>query len=232
MAAVRAGLRFPAAARHLRGVRILRSWQYYRTRTTESFPLFVVNRLAGYYATSYNNGALQLDHNSLSGRLPYASIEGFWTSPGIAQLNLYQHLTGQGGSDLLNQTLTQYGNPEFNNPGGLAVPLVDFGPVYGMVFFLIVGLMIGLVYRAWRAGQVAGLLIYPVLFTGLLELPRYLYWTQGRVVPSYLVLGITAYLVRKAEHRVPRAGAPTGRTRTAASGPVRAAASGLVRVRR
>ena len=39
-----------------------RSWNYYRTRTTQSFPLFVVNRLAGYYATSYNNGALQLDH--------------------------------------------------------------------------------------------------------------------------------------------------------------------------
>lgn len=174
-----------------------RSWQFYRGRTTQSFPLFVVNRLAGYYATSYNNGALQLDH-SVSGRLPYSSIEAFWTAPGVAQLNLYHLLAGQNGSDLLNTTLAQYGNPEFNNPGGLAVPILDFGTVGGLAFFLVAGVVIGLAYRSWRSANPLGLLIYPVVFTGLLELPRYLYWTQGRVFPALVFLLATAGLMHRA----------------------------------
>lgn len=188
-----------------------RSWQYYRTRTTQSFPQFVVNRLAGYYATSYNNGALQLGHRA-PGRLPFDSIQGFWTAPGISQLNLYPRLSGQQGGDLLNNVLAQYGNPEFNNPGGLAVPVIDFGVVGGVLFFLVAGVLIGFAYRGWRAGNPGGLLLYPVLFTGLLELPRYLYWTQGRVVPAYLVLGITALLMVRAGRRP---------LRSAATGPVR-----------
>ena len=109
--------------------------------------------------------------------------------------------------------LAQYGNPEFNNPGGLAVPAVDFGAVGGVLFFLVAGLVIGFAHRSWRAGNPAGLLLYPVLFTGLLELPRYLYWTQGRVVPAYLVLGITAVLMTRAARlqRHPAAGAPVPR---------------------
>jgi hypothetical protein len=37
--------------------------------------------------------------------------------------------------------------------------------------------------------------VYPVLFIGLLELPRLLYWPQGRAFPSIaaaLVVGIVA----------------------------------------
>ncbi len=176
-----------------------RSWQYFKTRTTQSFPLFVVNRLAGYYATSYNNGALQLAHNTERGRLPYASIEFLWTAPGPAQLDLYHRLTGQNGADLLNNTLLQYGSPEFNNPGGLAVPFIDFGTVFGLVFFAVVGVLIGYAYRSWRAGNPTGLLLYPVIFTGLLELPRYLYWTQGRVFPAFVFLGATAWLMTRAD---------------------------------
>lgn len=173
-----------------------RSWQYFKSRTTLSFPQFVVNRLAGYYATAYNNGALQLHYGSHLHRLPYDSIQGFWTSPGPAQLDLYHRLTGVFGPDALNTVLTQHGNPEFNNPGGLAVPLFDFGVAGGLLFFLVAGVLVGFAYRSFRTGQPLGLLIYPVLFTGLLEIPRYVYWTQGRAVPAYLVLLITAYLLR------------------------------------
>ena len=175
-----------------------RSWVFYRSRTTLAFPQFVVTRLAGYYATSYNNGALQLVHDHDPSRLPYDSIEAFWTAPGIAQLGLYHRLTGQGGSDLLTTVLAQYGNPEFNNPGGLAVPLLDFGAGWGMVFFLVAGVFIGLAYRSWCSGGPTGLLVYPVLFTGLLELPRYLYWTQGRVFPPLVFLLVVAGLMTRA----------------------------------
>lgn len=173
-----------------------RSWQYFRTRTTLSFPAFAVNRLAGYYATSYNNGSLQLRYGPHLHRLPYDSIQGVWTSPGLAQLDLYHRLTGTHGPDALNTVLALHGSPEFNNPGGLAVPLFDFGVAGGLLFFAVAGVLIGLAYRAFRTGNPVGLLFYPGLFTGLLELPRYVYWTEGRVVPAYLVLGVTAYLLR------------------------------------
>jgi oligosaccharide repeat unit polymerase len=178
-----------------------RSWQYFKTRTTLSFPQFAVNRLAGYYATSYNNGALILRYGSHLHRLPYDSIQGLWTSPGPAQLDLYHRLTGVNGPDVLNTVLAQHGNPEFNNPGGLASPLFDFGVPGGLLFFFVAGVLVGLAYRSFRSGRPVGLLIYPVLFTGLLELPRYVYWTEGRVVPAYLVLFVTAYLIRT---RAPR----------------------------
>ena len=189
-----------------------RSWVFYRTRTTLSFPQFVVNRLAGYYATSYNNGAAQLHFGSTRGRLPYASLEAFWTAPGVAQAHLYPRLAGQGGGDALKTVLQQHGNPEFNNPGGLAVPLFDFGVVGGLVFFLIVGIMIGLTFQSWRAGSAWGLLIYPVLFTGLLELPRYLYWTQGRVFPPLVFLLVLAAMMSRPSCPVPRRRAGPERT--------------------
>ena len=93
--------------------------------------------------------------------------------------------------------LTQYGNPEFNNPGGLAVPVIDFGPVGALVFFLIAGVVIGFAYRSWRQGNPVGLLVYPVFFTGLLELPRYLYWTEGRVFPAMVFLLATAWFMTR-----------------------------------
>ena len=186
-----------------------RSWVFFRDRTTLSFPQFVVNRLAGYYATSYNNGSLQLAHPA-EGRLPFDSIQAFWTAPGISQLNLYERLSHQGGSDLLNTVLAQYGNPEFNNPGGLATPFIDFGTVGGLVFFLLCGLVVGTAYSGWRSGRPVGLLLYPVLFTGLLELPRYVYWTQGRIVPAVVVLLVLAHLVHRATPRPLRVSAPVG----------------------
>ena len=44
------------------------------------------------------------------------------------------------------------------------------------LFFLLVGLLAGLLYRGYRAGTMGGMfgmLLYPVFFVGLLELPRY-----------------------------------------------------------
>lgn len=190
-----------------------RSWVFYRSRTTLSFPQFVVNRLAGYYATSYNNGALQLAEPRDPNRLPYNTFEAVWTAPGVAQLKLYSRLSGQNGTALLNRVLTQRGNPEFNNPGGLAVPTVDLGAIGGIVFFLVAGVLIGLAYRSWQAGDPVGLLVYPVLFTGLLELPRYLYWTQGRVFPAFVFLLVTAAAMLRAG----KAGARSLRARTAGS---------------
>lgn len=177
-----------------------RSWAFFRSRTSTGFGSFVVNRLAGYYATSYNNGALLLD-NRPRGRIPYDTIEALWTAPVISQLHLYQRLNHAPGGALLEQVLTQHANPEFNNPGGLAVPVLDWGVAGGLLFFVLAGVLIGIVYSHFRAGSPLGLLLYAPLFTGLLELPRYLYWVQGRLVPALVALGVTAVALRRLQER-------------------------------
>lgn len=187
-----------------------RSWVFFRSRTTSSFPQFVLDRLAGYYATAYNNGAIALEHASFPGRLPYSSIEAFWTAPGVQQLDLYTRLTGVDAPAAAATLLAQYGTPEFNNPGGLSVPLVDFGVPGGLVAFLLLGLLVGTLWAQFQDGRGYGLLLYPVAFTGLLELPRYLYLTQGRLVPPVLALVLTAVALRRAEHRAPARTAGSG----------------------
>jgi hypothetical protein len=174
-----------------------RSWVFFRSRTTATFPEFVLDRLAGYYATAYNNGAIGLEHAGHPGRLPYSSIEAFWTAPGVEQLGLYQRLTGVDPTVAYTTMLAQYGSPEFNNPGGLSLPLVDFGVPGGLVAFLLLGLLIGLLWTWFQDGAPYGLLLYPVAFTGLLELPRYLYVTQGRLVPPVFALLVVAHLMRR-----------------------------------
>lgn len=180
-----------------------RSWVYFRSRTTSSFPGFVLDRLAGYYATAYNNGAIALDHAGFPGRLPYSSFEGFWTAPGVQDLHLYERLTGVDGPTASATLLQQYGTPEFNNPGGLSVPLVDFGVPGGLLVLLLLGVLLGALWVAFQDGAPVGLLLYPVAFTGLLELPRYLYMTQGRIVPPVLALLVVALRLRRAPSHEP-----------------------------
>ncbi|SNT01728.1 oligosaccharide repeat unit polymerase [Geodermatophilus pulveris] len=177
-----------------------RSWQYFESRTDLSFLEFMVVRFAGYYATAYNNGQLQLLYADFPGRLPRDSLQAFWEAPVIAQLGLYDRLSAPvpTASDSI---LEQFGNPEFNNPGGVTTPFVDFGPVGGLLFMAVLGAVLGLLYRRFVDGEVVGALLYPVAFTGLLDLPRYLYWTQGRVTPALAGLLAVAYVIVRAERR-------------------------------
>ena len=174
-----------------------RSWVFFRTRTTSSYPEFVLDRLAGYYSTAYNNGAAQLIDGGYPGRLPYHVLEALWTAPGVAQLRLYERLSGRSAEVAYGDVLLQRANPEFNNRCGLCSPFVDLGTVGALLYLLAAGLLVGVAWGSFRAGGVAGLLSYPVVFLGLLELPRYLYWSQGRLVPAALALIVTAVVLRR-----------------------------------
>jgi oligosaccharide repeat unit polymerase len=175
-----------------------RSWTFYRQNGGGSFPLFATERFAGYYTTAYNNGQLTLDFDRYPGRLPYATIQALWTAPGMR--GRYVALSGGReamGSGLTDPVLVEYANPEFNNPGGVAAPFVDYGYAGGLVFFFLAGLVVGTAYRGFAHGHPGGVLLYPVLLTGVLELPRYLYWTEGRTAPALVALGVVAYLLRR-----------------------------------
>jgi hypothetical protein len=176
-----------------------RSWTFYRATTEAGFPRFAAERLAGYYTTALNNGQLELLHTAAPQRWPYTTVEAVWTAPGMSHLNLHELLSGGPDPDYVAM-LTRYANPEFNNASGLAPPFVDFGTFGGLLYFLVIGIVAGLLYRGMRESCPAGMLLYPVLFVGLLELPRYLHWAQGRSLPAYLALGTLAVLL----HRVAR----------------------------
>ena len=47
------------------------------------------------------------------------------------------------------------------------------------------------------AAKPFGILFYPVAFLGMLELPRYMYWTEGRAVPALIALGVVGVLMQR-----------------------------------
>lgn len=180
-----------------------RSWVFYRQQTSGTFLDFALERFAGYYATAYNNGQLALLHEPATAKVPYLSIQALWEAPGISQLNLYGILNGGPPADF-SVVLKMFGNPEFNNECGLCDPFVDWGPVGGLIFFLCVGLLIGLAYRGFGNGTPVATLIYPTLVTGLYEIPRYMYWTQGRVFSALVALTVIGiWMTRAADPPTP-----------------------------
>lgn len=186
-----------------------RSWMFYRMRGESSFLEFVLNRLAGYYATAINNGQVILDHLHWPGRLPFDTLDNFWSVQGIYQMRLYEVLGGhdrpygKGGDEdsPYFSALQQFANPEFNNPSGYVAPFIDYGEFGGLVFFLLLGAVAGLLYRQFARGTLIGLLVYPVFFTGLVEWPRYLYWFQGRVTFAWAGLFVVILVITLTRRR-------------------------------
>ncbi|GLP77703.1 hypothetical protein TUM20983_48130 [Mycobacterium antarcticum] len=185
-----------------------RSWTFYRAQGATSFVDFAISRFAGYYATALNNGQLVIDHLQWPNRWPYDTIEAFWTAPGIENVGLYERVSGH--VPPYNRTdmspyfdvLKHYANPEFNNPSGYAAPFVDYGVVGGLAFFLVVGIVAGLLYEFFASGRPMALLLYPVAFTGLVEMPRYLYWVQGRTTYTWVaLLAITVLIAKNTRQR-------------------------------
>lgn len=162
-----------------------RSWSFAKTTTNSTFVEYSSYRLVGYYAVSYNNGELYRLTTDRTEGLPYDTIEFVWQAPVISSAFPYESVAGMKPRADVLDTLA---NPEFNSPGGVAGPLIDFGDVGGFVYFLLLGVFLGRLYRMFAAGRIFGLLIYPVFFVGLLELPRYLYWAQGRATPAFVAL--------------------------------------------
>lgn len=173
-----------------------RSWQFYQSRTGGSYVDFAIDRFAGYYVTAYNNGAVALLYDHYPGRLPLRSLAGFWDAPGIAQLDLYSRLSPAGTGPELFDLLTLHANPEFNNSCGVCEPFVDFGQYGGLVWWAVAGIVLGVMYRAFANGALWSLLLYPGMVTGILELPRYIYWVQGRWVPAVVALLATWWYAR------------------------------------
>lgn len=172
-----------------------RSWRYYRNEF-KSYSEFTVWRLAGYYTTAHNNGAMALETDQVR-PLPYYTLRPFWLFPGIINSSIgYRQLTGRDIEEDHVAMLKRYGNFELNNEGGLFQPTVDFGVAGSLIFWLGYGFLAGRLYLGFQAGSIAGLTYYPLIYFSLLEVPLVLFLCYSRMFPPFVALAAVAWTVR------------------------------------
>ncbi len=172
-----------------------RSWQHYQHTFAGSFPEFIAIRLAGYYATALNNGAALLTLMDPFGA-PTTTAQWFYKFP------LWQFVAPAWSYEPFDVAsfLEAYLNPEFNNMSGVFLPLADFGPLIGLACWMGLGLLTGLLFNSFALGGLTGLMLYPVWFTGLIEMLRVFYWGETRFFPALFgALILAAYLKRRPE---------------------------------
>ena len=172
-----------------------RSWSNWYSGGSQGLWEFGTMRLLGYYVTSFNNGAYFLNRlDPLNA--PYFTLHFLWTLPLSAPVvkRLFSN-------PLLDTTdkwfyfpfLDSDVNLEFNNADGLLFPLMDFGIPGGLIYWFGAGLVCGLIFELYRQRQMLGLLLYPIVYLSLMELPLSLYWGEGRAVfPLSLLIAAPA----------------------------------------
>lgn len=153
----------------------MRSWPFYKFYY-DSFLQFASLRLLGYLAVASNTGAGMIATMPAVG---YPLITARW----LTRLPLL-HLT----TDYSRQYLVDYGNREFNNPGGIFAPIVDFGTTFGLLYLFLFGLFLGVGYGFYRRKHPVGLLVYPLFFIGLADLTQIWYWGEPRFIPELIFL--------------------------------------------
>lgn len=170
-----------------------RSWLAYYQFRYDSFAIFIMARLSGYYVTALDNGAgLVRDWAPVGG--PLSTADWLWRFPlEIGQTWLADAI----GLARFDHASWLYWNasPEFNNSSGIFMPFVDYGAAGGLVFWLLFGMLTGLIYRGFVRGGFAGLLIYPSWFVGMLEMPRILYLCEARYFPVVIICLLLIFLV-------------------------------------
>ncbi len=189
-----------------------RSWRHYRTEFT-SFAEFTVWRLGGYYSTSQNNGALGWEREGQR-PLPFATLNAWWEFPLVEKSPLsYLSLTGHDPPRAHGQLLQQYGNVEYNSIGGLFEPLRDYGVLGSLIWWVAFGAVLGWAYRGYLEGSLVGLLLFPIVFLSLLEMPRFIYLTHPRILVALMVIAWLGYrawsLARQTQRQTATSTAPS-----------------------
>lgn len=174
-----------------------RSWIFYESRTDRGFIEWILHRVLAYYGTAYNNSALLALNYPSDSPTPYFSIPALWSAPGMGAVLGAPVMAGQSPDDWWTGTLAA-ANPEFNNKGSFLIVETELGVAWSVLYWVVIGVAIGWLYFRARRGALIGLLGYSVTTIGLLEVPRILYYGEGRFIPvlaSIVLLGI--YLAPK-----------------------------------
>lgn len=163
-----------------------RSWPYYMD-SYNSFFEFASMRLLGYIGVASNTGA---------GVVTTADPIGF---PYITASWARRLFDFDGGSSALvmQNYYMQYGNAEFNNPGGLYAGYIDFGMIFGLLYYLVCGVIIGWAYRRFLQQRLFGVLFYPLLYIGLMIIIQAIYWGGPKFATPFFVAALVSFWVER-----------------------------------
>ena len=151
-----------------------RSWsRYYVNVYHGTYAEFIINRVMGYYAIAVNTECTAITYFEPC-YFPNRLLLWLWQFP---LLNKVPDMISPDSN--VAKLLAAYGNPEFNNPGGMLTAVCDFGAI-GLVFSFFFGRIVGGVYKSFRKGGLRGMIFYPICFLALVELPRYFYFGNQR----------------------------------------------------
>ncbi len=175
------------------GFEYFRSWSNYYAGGRRTLAEFGATRLLGYYATAMDNAAYLFKALNPPIRVPYFTLNFLWRFPGLSGTvtNLSAALPytyGEGYMVLLEAGA----NPEFNNASGVLLPFLDYGSPAGFVYWLMAGVAVQLLFRSFARREFTGICLYPLVYVGVLEAPRILYWADGRAFLPYVFLGAAA----------------------------------------
>ena len=177
-----------------------RSWASFYASRESSFWSFMGLRLMGYYTTALNNGAMLWKiSNPLSYRFEPVTLDFIWRFPLMDRvLPVLLPLWGVPAqvSDFRYDALLQAtANPELTNPSGVFGPVVDYGVAPGLLYWFVSGVICGYLYKNLRQHKVAGIFLYPLVYIGLAEASRILYWAEGRLFPSMFLMLVSVFFI-------------------------------------
>ncbi len=159
-----------------------RSWiSFYAQIYNDDIVSFTVDRLTGYYATAINTECIQVNYVPIKW-FPTESLSFLWKFPGLSSVPSF--FCGKG-----VDFLTKWGNPEFNNPGGILCFYKDFGFV-GLIPQFFFGKFCKIFFLRFKQGDFYGFLMHPVIIYGMFELPRYQFFCSEKMF--YVVIGYMA----------------------------------------
>jgi hypothetical protein len=160
----------------------LRSWAYHANGPEGLFD-YAMQLMIGYYMTAINNGAF-LYSEAHSYFFPIFTARWLWhlPIPGFAD-----HLTALTGAKVDVRGLLSGLNFEYNNTSGIFAPLIDFGPILGVLVWIGLGYVSGRLYRRFSEGHPLGIILFPTWFVGVLEMPRIFFWGDGIYFPPLAV---------------------------------------------
>jgi oligosaccharide repeat unit polymerase len=185
------------------GFEYFRSWTNYYAGRDLSLLEFGAMRLLGYYVTSFNNGAYFMDRLEAL-NAPYFTMHFLWLFPlsgPLVKRFFPNPLLDSSEKWFYFPFLEADANVEFNNADGILYPLMDFGVPGGLLYWFVIGVMIGAVYHLFRRREPLGLFLYPMLYLGLIEIPLGLYWGEGRAFPPFCFLIAGAALIHIMRNR-------------------------------
>lgn len=165
-----------------------RSWINFYIDRWDSYWGFALSRFIAYYVTALNNGAGVFE-NYDTVNMPLTTAEWFWKFPieivPGGMLALFDVNT-----DIQDEFLVFYANPELNNHALFTV-FLDFGIIGGTVAWGILGWFSGRLYHGFTKGTAVGLLLYPIWYVCVLEIPRLFAFGLTRTFVVFVVtLGV------------------------------------------